>query len=197
MKKHFLIALATLISVSALAHEHPVGNDHNRYTKPRVNRCEADKKHKTKTYERINYGYGENIPAKVTESFHREFPFAKNPVWSKSRGNWVVRFADAGNNRRSAVYHANGTRVSGGATGTKTAKPDPGNYGGLAPAKTSRPDPAKYGGIKTTPSTKKPDPRNYGGVAPATNGTKPDPANYGGMRKPDSTKPDPKKYGGM
>lgn len=50
-----------------------------------------------------------NQPAKVRESFMRDYPNASNVYWSKYRGDWTATFRN-GPWMSTAVYHANGDR---------------------------------------------------------------------------------------
>jgi len=50
-----------------------------------------------------------NQPAKVRESFSRDYPGAQNVTWSKYRGDWTATFRN-GVFTSTAVYHANGDR---------------------------------------------------------------------------------------
>jgi hypothetical protein len=53
--------------------------------------------------------YSKNTPAKVSESFTRDYPNAANVTWTKSQGYWVASFRD-GIYRNSVRYSANGER---------------------------------------------------------------------------------------
>ena len=50
-----------------------------------------------------------NQPAKVRESFQRDYPNATNVYWTKYRGDWTATFGN-GIWRSTAIYHANGQR---------------------------------------------------------------------------------------
>jgi hypothetical protein len=53
--------------------------------------------------------YSKNQPAKVRQSFQRDYPNAINVYWTKYRGDWTATFGN-GLFRSTAVYHANGDR---------------------------------------------------------------------------------------
>jgi hypothetical protein len=72
---------------------------------------EHDKKVWEGTSEDENDGPkpSKNQPAKVRESFARDYPNAQNVSWSKYRGDWTATFRN-GTFTSTAVYHANGER---------------------------------------------------------------------------------------
>ena len=55
--------------------------------------------------------YSKNQPENVRSSFLRDYPNARNVVWSKSRGYWAATFNNGlGLGKSTVVYHANGER---------------------------------------------------------------------------------------
>ena len=59
----------------------------------------------------ITSKYSKNTPAKVSESFMRDYPNASNVTWTKNQGYWMAVFSD-GLYRTSVRYAANGERTN-------------------------------------------------------------------------------------
>ena len=85
------------------------GNDKNN--KEVKDRSDHEKKIWEGTYKSAADGpkASKNQPAKVRESFMRDYPNASNVYWSKYRGDWTATFRN-GPWMSTAVYHANGDR---------------------------------------------------------------------------------------
>lgn len=129
MKQLFLILAAIIVSLSISAQgksgEKGKGKDKknasvnqsdkkgNGKQKDKVDK--EKKEHDSKvwdgTHENDNDGpkASKNQPAKVRESFQRDYPGAQNVTWSKYRGDWTATFRN-GLFTSTAVYHANGDR---------------------------------------------------------------------------------------
>lgn len=54
--------------------------------------------------------FSKNQPAKVRESFSRDYPNAGNVNWTKYRGDWTATFGNGIFGSRTVVYHASGQR---------------------------------------------------------------------------------------
>ncbi len=85
------------------------GND--KSSKEIKDRTDHEKKIWEGTYKSAADGpkASKNQPAKVRESFMRDYPNASNVYWSKYRGDWTATFRN-GPWMSTAVYHANGDR---------------------------------------------------------------------------------------
>ena len=59
-----------------------------------------------------NEKYTKNLPAKVRESFNRDFPNAPNVVWTKDKGVWTASYnGGIFGNPQVVSYKANGQRM--------------------------------------------------------------------------------------
>jgi hypothetical protein len=87
------------------------GNKDEKEIKDEKEKKDHNKKVWEGTSENDNDGPkpSKNQPAKIRESFARDYPNAQNVSWSKYRGDWTATFRN-GVLTSTSVYHANGER---------------------------------------------------------------------------------------
>jgi hypothetical protein len=134
MKQLFFMAIATVFSLSVAGQGNSGGKGKNKQNQSSVQKKDKDqgkdkankksnddnndqqkKAHDKKVWEGTGQNENDgpkpskNQPAKVRESFARDYPGAQNVTWSKYRGDWTATFRN-GISTSTAVYHANGER---------------------------------------------------------------------------------------
>lgn len=95
------------------------GNSQNKGNSKEKNKSQKETKAKTKNGKEKDNGVwagtnfsgkpSKNQPAKVRESFNRDYPNVTNVTCSKYHGDWTATFNNS-LGRPTAVYHANGQR---------------------------------------------------------------------------------------
>jgi hypothetical protein len=103
MKKFPLLLLLATISFGTFAQQKDVSKTDKKHQDHTVSKGPQDERHQ-------KVKGAKHIPAKVDESFKKDYVQARNIVWTKSKGTWVVNFSN-GPFRSSATYYANGSRM--------------------------------------------------------------------------------------
>jgi hypothetical protein len=107
MKKYFLLLLMATISFGAFAQQKDVGKTHKKHQDHTYSKGHPDEEFKKRKGAEKGV---KHVPAKVAESFKRDYEHARNIVWTKSKGIWMVNFSN-GLYRSTATYYANGNRM--------------------------------------------------------------------------------------
>ncbi len=129
MKKALLILFVSFVSIGTFAQGKSNGKGHakkhEKVSKSHDNDGRYDRDDRYDNDDRIdnNNGqyskqkgkkakYSKNVPTKVNQAFQRDYPYATNVSWTKSKGSWTATFGNNGY-RSNATYHANGERRYG------------------------------------------------------------------------------------
>jgi hypothetical protein len=105
MKKLFLITALSVVTMLSFAQGK--GNGKGKYKNNKT-------VHTTGVFNNQSTGdkYSKNLPAKVRESFNRDYPNSNNVVWTKSKGVWTARYnGGIFGNPQIVSYKANGRRM--------------------------------------------------------------------------------------
>ncbi len=105
MKKLFLITALSVVTMLSFAQGK--GNGKGKYKKNQTVNTTGVFNDQTPAGKP-----SKNLPAKVRESFNRDYPNSNNVIWTKNKGVWTARYnGGIFGNTQIVSYKANGQRM--------------------------------------------------------------------------------------
>lgn len=113
MKKALLILFVSFVSIGTFAQGKSKGKGHDKKYENSARYEDRDDRYENEQQNGKQKGkkvkYSKNVPTKVAAAFQRDYPYATNVNWTKSKGYWTASFGNRGY-QSYATYHANGER---------------------------------------------------------------------------------------